>query len=119
MGRNKHGGLAAAARRSVKDRHQRAARENITVPRNLVVLPEKNIQSKHKSYFQLFENKDGREKKLEYKVFMPLVPHYVVSVLPANRLPPIQTPRQVTYSCPAVTPTLPTLAKSSHESKML
>lgn len=72
MGRNKHNALAAAAGRSVKDRHQRAARDNIAVARNLVAMPEKNIQSKHKSFFQFFENKDGKEKKLEYKVFTAL-----------------------------------------------
>lgn len=72
MGRNTRNALtAAAAGRSVKEKHQRAARDNITVPRHLVVLPEKNIQSKHKSYFEFFENKDKRDKKLEFQVFMP------------------------------------------------
>ncbi|KAJ4424488.1 hypothetical protein N0V82_000812 [Gnomoniopsis sp. IMI 355080] len=69
MGRNTRNALAsAAAGRSVKEKHQRAARDNITVPRHLVVLPEKNIQSKHKSYFEFFENKDKRDKKLEFQV---------------------------------------------------
>lgn len=71
MGRNTRNALAAAAAgRSVKEKHQRAARDNITVPRHLVVLPEKNIQSKHKSYFEFFENKDKRDKKLEFQVSM-------------------------------------------------
>lgn len=75
MGRNTRNALAAAAAgRSVKERHQRAARDNITVPRHLVVLPEKNIQSKHKSYFEFFENKDKRDKKLEFQVSMAVFP---------------------------------------------
>lgn len=69
MGRNKHNALAtAAAGRSVKERHQRSARDNIIVPRNLAALPEKNIKSKHQSYFQFFENKDRKDKKLEFQV---------------------------------------------------
>lgn len=69
MGRNKNNALAtAAAGRSAKERHQRVARETIAVPHNLVVLPEKNIKSKHQSYFQFFENKDRKEKKLEFEV---------------------------------------------------
>lgn len=70
MGRNKSNTalVTAAAGRSAKERHQKAARENVTVPRNLVVLPEKNIKSKHQSYFQFFENKDRKEKKLEFQV---------------------------------------------------
>lgn len=70
MGRNRNNGALATALagRSAKERHQRAARETITVPHNLVVLPEKNIKSKHQSYFQFFENKDRKEKKLEFEV---------------------------------------------------
>lgn len=69
MGRNKHNALAAVAvGRSVKERHQRSARDSFTVPRNLAVLPEKNIKSKHQSYFQFFENKDRKDKKLEFQV---------------------------------------------------
>lgn len=81
MGRNTRNALvAAAAGRSVKEKHQRAARDNITVPRHLVVLPEKNIQSKHKSYFEFFENKDKRDKKLEFQVFRTDFPLDVVFV---------------------------------------
>ncbi|PSR80289.1 hypothetical protein BD289DRAFT_70847 [Coniella lustricola] len=70
MGRNKgHNALAvAAASRSVKERHHRAARDNVALPRNLVAIPEKNIKSKHQSYFQFFENKDRKDKKLEFQV---------------------------------------------------
>lgn len=70
MGRNKnnHALATAAASRSAKERHLRSARETITVPHNLVVLPEKNIKSKHQSYFQFFENKDRKDKKLEFEV---------------------------------------------------
>lgn len=70
MGRNKHNNAlaTAAVSRAVKERHQRSARDNIAVPRNLVALPEKTIKSKHQSYFQFFENKDRKEKKLEFQV---------------------------------------------------
>lgn len=72
MGRNKkNNGLAAVAvGRSVKEKHQRAARDTLAVPRGLVVLPEKNIKSKHQSYFQFFENKDRKDKKLEFQVHL-------------------------------------------------
>lgn len=71
MGRNKHNALATVAvGRSVKERHQRSVRDKITVPRNLAVLPEKNIKSKHQSYFQFFENKDRKDKKLEFQVLL-------------------------------------------------
>lgn len=70
MGRNKgNNALAvAAASRSVKERHHRAARDHVAVPRNLIAIPEKNIRSKHQSYFQFFENKDRKDKKLEFQV---------------------------------------------------
>lgn len=58
------------------------ARDNITVPRHLVVLPEKNIQSKHKSYFEFFENKDKRDKKLEFQVFKAVSSLELVLVSP-------------------------------------
>lgn len=79
MGRNKHNTSAtAAAGRSVKERHQRLARDNIAVPRHLAVLPEKTIKTKHQSYFQFFENKDKRDKKLEFSVpDLPLLPPIV------------------------------------------
>lgn len=83
MGRNTRNALAAAAAgRSVKEKHQRAARDNITVPRHLVVLPEKNIQSKHKSYFEFFENKDKRDKKLEFQVSRAIYFLSLLVVLP-------------------------------------
>lgn len=122
MGRNKHNALAtAAAGRSVKERHQRSARDNIIVPRNLAALPEKNIKSKHQSYFQFFENKDRKDKKLEFQVSKHVPP----SPLGPNvhlthcRLPPIQTPLLVSSSCPAEILSSPRHAKSCHESKML
>ncbi|KAF3766128.1 hypothetical protein M406DRAFT_351342 [Cryphonectria parasitica EP155] len=69
MGRNKANSalVVAANGRSVKEKHHRAARDNVAVPRNLVAIPEKNIKSKHQSYFQFFENKDRKEKKLEFQ----------------------------------------------------
>lgn len=73
MGREKKTTLAAAtASKTAKERHQRTGRDNNTwtaaVRTDLVALPEKNITSKHKSYFQVFENHDKKEKKLELKV---------------------------------------------------
>lgn len=73
MGREKKTTLAAAtASKTAKDRHQRTGRDNnawtAPVRTDLVALPEKNITSKHKSYFQVFENHDKKEKKLELQV---------------------------------------------------
>ncbi|KAG8160309.1 hypothetical protein KVR01_009845 [Diaporthe batatas] len=73
MGREKKTTLAAAtAGKTAKERHQRTGRDNSAwtapVRADLVALPEKNISSKHKSYFQVFENHDKKEKKLEFKI---------------------------------------------------
>ncbi|CAN8103553.1 unnamed protein product [Discula destructiva] len=84
MGRNKNTALPAAAGRSGKDRHQRAARDNATVPPHLTVLPQKNTQSKHKSYFQIFENQDGKEKKLEYEITTNVNPPPGFDFLPSG-----------------------------------
>ncbi|ROW03762.1 hypothetical protein VMCG_05490 [Cytospora schulzeri] len=72
MGRDKKTALAVAtAGRSAKERHQRSARDKnawtAPVTRELVALPEKNIKSKHQSYFQVFENHDKKDKKLEFQ----------------------------------------------------
>ncbi|KAI3399210.1 hypothetical protein diail_7579 [Diaporthe ilicicola] len=79
MGREKKTTLAAAtASRTAKERHQRTARDNnmwtAPVRSDLVALPEKNITSKHKSYFQVFENHDKKEKKLELQITTDKVP---------------------------------------------
>lgn len=73
MGREKKTTLAAAtAGKTAKERHQRTGRDNSAwaapVRTDLIALPEKNITSKHKSYFQVFENHDKKEKKLEFEV---------------------------------------------------
>lgn len=123
MGRNKHNALATVAvGRSVKERHQRSVRDKITVPRNLAVLPEKNIKSKHQSYFQFFENKDRKDKKLEFQVlsYFTTLPTLDSNVrLTPRRSPPTQIPPQDSSSCPAEIPSLQRHAKSCHESKKL
>ncbi|KUI58739.1 hypothetical protein VP1G_06027 [Cytospora mali] len=72
MAREKKTALAVAtAGRSAKERHQRSARDKnawaAPVTRELVALPEKNIKSKHQSYFQVFENHDKKDKRLEFQ----------------------------------------------------
>lgn len=122
MGRNKTTTAlaAAAAGRSVKERHQRVARDNIAVPRNLLAVSEKNIQSKHQSYFQFFANKDRKDKKLEIQVHIlsarPRLDRIAFSS--ASRSPPTQTLLPVSNSCPAGIPNLQTHAKSCRGSKM-
>lgn len=122
MGRNKHNNAlaTAAAGRSGKDRHQRSARDNIAVPRNLVALPEKTIKSKHQSYFQFFENKDRKEKKLEFQVSISVPPPCLdLNAHRPRRLPPTQTRLLDSSSSPVETPNLPRHAKNCHESKTL
>ncbi|KAL2282112.1 hypothetical protein FJTKL_11157 [Diaporthe vaccinii] len=79
MGREKKTTLAAAtAGKTAKERHQRTGRDNSAwtapVRTDLIALPEKNITSKHKSYFQVFENHDKKEKKLEFEVSTDKIP---------------------------------------------
>ncbi|KAH8770187.1 hypothetical protein F5883DRAFT_398280, partial [Diaporthe sp. PMI_573] len=79
MGREKKTTLAAAtAGKTAKERHQRTGRDNSAwtapVRTDLVALPEKNITSKHKSYFQVFENHDKKEKKLEFQITTEKIP---------------------------------------------
>lgn len=107
MGRDKRNALAVAtASRSAKERHQRSARDKATwaapVTRELVALPEKNIKSKHQSYFQVFENHDKKAKKLEFKVPTHHSCHPFGMDIPliANRLQPIGTPLLDSNSCP-------------------
>jgi hypothetical protein len=74
MGRDKKTTLAAAtAGKSAKERHQKTGRDNSAwaapIRTDLVALPQKNITSKHQSYFQVFENHDKKEKRLEFKVY--------------------------------------------------
>lgn len=98
MGREKKTTLAAAtAGKTAKERHQRTGRDNSAwtapVRTDLIALPEKNITSKHKSYFQVFENHDKKEKKLEFEVqgTMPSChPEYAAhsTQITTNKIPP-------------------------------
>lgn len=71
MGREKKGGPPAGSH--AKDRHKRDRKGNIIdwtapLPPGLVAMPQKpQGGSKHKSWFELIENKD-KKKKLEFKV---------------------------------------------------
>lgn len=121
MGRNKHNALASSAEgRSVKERHQRSARDNIAIPRNLAVLPEKNIKSKHQSYFQFFENKDRKDKKLEFEVRTdsPLRPSWNTR-LTRCRSQPTQILLPDSSSFPVGIPSSHRRARSCRESQML
>lgn len=91
MARDKKHALAVAtAGRSAKERHQRAGRDKnawtAPVTRELVALPEKNIKSKHQSYFQIFENHDKKAKKLEFQVSsIAVTPStWTIRLLPAD-----------------------------------
>ncbi|KAJ0125127.1 hypothetical protein J7T55_006471 [Diaporthe amygdali] len=97
MGREKKTTLAAAtASKTAKDRHQRTGRDNnawtAPVRTDLVALPEKNITSKHKSYFQVFENHDKKEKKLELQITTDKTPP------PGFEFVPIGNP-ELTQAC--------------------
>ena len=74
MGREKKGGPGPAATGlHAKDRHKRDRKGNIIdwaapLPPGLVARPAMpQPSSKHKSWFELMENK-GKKKKLEFKV---------------------------------------------------
>lgn len=77
MGREKRHAPGAGAGDHAKERHKRDRKGNLIdwtapLPPGLVARPEKpRISSKHKSWFELVENKDRKEKKLEYEVFEP------------------------------------------------
>ncbi|POS72049.1 hypothetical protein DHEL01_v209557 [Diaporthe helianthi] len=97
MGREKKTTLAAAtAGKTAKERHQRTGRDNSAwtapVRTDLVALPEKNISSKHKSYFQVFENHDKKDKKLEFKITTDKIPP------PGFEFVPIGNP-ELTQAC--------------------
>ncbi|KAL2195845.1 hypothetical protein P885DRAFT_69994 [Corynascus similis CBS 632.67] len=73
MGREKRHAPGAGAGDHAKERHKRDRKGNLIdwtapLPPGLVARPEKpRISSKHKSWFELVENKDRKEKKLEYE----------------------------------------------------